>query len=121
MWKNPVLNWVRSIADKIYPVRFSLWRSCEREKHDAVENSTKFRQLTFLYSCIYTVVSVGQFLSTQVTAFVPCQPRVLVSELFVPGGCEGGSVREWRQLDTGVRGCQGSGFAAVCLCVVDLN
>ena len=44
-----------------------------------VENSTKFRQLVVLYSCIYTVVTVGQSLSTQVGAFVACQPSVLVS------------------------------------------
>ena len=79
LWKNPVRDWVGSIDDKMFAVSAGVWCSCEREKGTVVENSTKFRQLVVLYSCIYTVVPVGQFLSTQVRAFAACQPRVLVS------------------------------------------
>lgn len=79
LWKNPVRDWVGSIADKTFAVSAGVWRSCEREKETVVENSAKFRQWVVLYSCIYTVVSVGQFLFTQVRAFVACQPSVLVS------------------------------------------
>lgn len=120
MWKNPARNWVRSIADKMFAVSAVICRSCEREKRDVVENSTKFRQLVLLYRCIYTVVPVGQFLFTRVRADAACQPSVLVSELFVWCGCPGGLTREWRQGSTGVRGDQGRGFAAMRLCVVDL-
>lgn len=59
LWKNPVGDWVGSIADKTFAVSAGVWRSCEREKETVAENSMKFRQLVVLYSCIYTVVSVG--------------------------------------------------------------